>query len=296
VENIIDKDRSALAKSEIQFQKLIEENLLVMFLIDAISGEILAANKAASEFYGYGRQQLVGMPIERINGLTHEESFADAKSAFREECKMLRQRHRLASGEEREVEIYPSAFVFDGSHVLFCIVHDIRSRTGSYEPHANGRIGTESTASTRPSDGKKGAAIIDKEGEALKVLVVDDDYASRFLLKEVLKRHGHIDMASEGGEAVELVRIAIERRQPYRLICLEIIMAGMDGLEVLGKIRKLESSRKAKPAKVIMITAKNDFLTVKRAIERQCDHFLMKPIDKELLLNTLLRMGLIRSL
>lgn len=294
--SVIDRDLSEQAKSEIQFQKLIEDNRLVMFLIDAISGEILAANKAAIEFYGYGRKQLVGMLIEKINGSTHEEFFAEAKSAFRGECKKLRHWHRLASGEEREVEVYPSAFVFDGSHILFCIVHDIRNLTGSHEAHGDALRGTESDESTRPGDSQEAAATIGNQREPLKALVVDDDYVYRLLLEGILKPYGQIDSASEAPKAVDMVLIAIEGRCPYELICLDIMMAGMDGLEVLGKIRELETSHKVNPAKVIMITSQNDFHTVDQAIKKQCDYFLAKPIDRALLLNSLLRMGLISSL
>ena len=44
------------------------------------------------------------------------------------------------------------------------------------------------------------------------------------------------DFAYDGSEAVDVVRLAIEDRTPYDLICLDIMMPGMDGHQALAAI------------------------------------------------------------
>lgn len=64
-------------------------------------------------------------------------------------------------------------------------------------------------------------------------MVVDDDELNRGLLVRRLKKAGHaVDIAASGAEALALVN-----KQRYDLILLDIMMAKMDGFEVLEKIR-----------------------------------------------------------
>ena len=46
----------------------------------------------------------------------------------------------------------------------------------------------------------------------MKALIVEDDFTSRLLLQELLKPYGATHIAVNGREAVEAVRIAVERR------------------------------------------------------------------------------------
>ena len=130
----------------------------------------------------------------------------------------------------------------------------------------------------------------------MKTLIVEDEFTSRALLREILKRFGVPQIAMNGREGVEAVRTALETGAPFDLICLDIMMPEMDGQEALRRIRTLETQAGIDPekrAKVIMTTALADRNTVVEAINAQCDYFLVKPIDGRVLLDELRRFGLI---
>lgn len=130
----------------------------------------------------------------------------------------------------------------------------------------------------------------------MKTLIVEDEFTSRALLREILKRFGPPKIAMNGREGVELARAAIEAGEPFDLICLDIVMPEMDGQEALKRIRALEADAGIDPqrrAKVIMTTALADRDTVVEAINSQCDYFLVKPIDARILMEELRRLGLV---
>ncbi|MFW6242306.1 MAG: response regulator, partial [Thermodesulfobacteriota bacterium] len=71
----------------------------------------------------------------------------------------------------------------------------------------------------------------------MKILVVEDDFISRRILKEILTEHGDCDVVVDGDEAVQAFRLAREEGAPYQLICMDIMMPNKDGHEALQEIR-----------------------------------------------------------
>lgn len=120
---------TTLTQYDARFRMLFEESGSVMLLIEPCSGVIVNANRAASAFYGYTRERLLGMPISQINTLAAEEAALERERALCEERYHVNSRHRLACGEERDVEVYSSPIEIDGRHLLFSIVHDASART-----------------------------------------------------------------------------------------------------------------------------------------------------------------------
>ena len=108
---------------------LFEESGSVMLLVEPSGGVIVNANRAASAYYGYTRDRLIGLPISQINTLPSEETALEWERALREERTHFNFRHRLACGEERDVEVYSSPIDVDGRQLLFSIVHDVSART-----------------------------------------------------------------------------------------------------------------------------------------------------------------------
>ena len=130
----------------------------------------------------------------------------------------------------------------------------------------------------------------------MKTLIVEDDFTSRVLLGEILKRYGSPHVAVNGREAVDAVEAALRAGEPYDLVCLDIMLPEMDGQEALKEIRQLEDDARVAPrdrAKVIMTTAHADRANVIEAMRAQCDAFLVKPIAKTKLIEELRRLELI---
>ncbi len=117
-----------LRDSESRFRDLFENNGSILFVIDPDSGIITAANRAASAYYGYPLERLIGMPISQINTLSPDEVAQERLRAVREERNCFNFLHRLASGEFRHVEVYTTPTKVAGKTQLVSIVHDITER------------------------------------------------------------------------------------------------------------------------------------------------------------------------
>jgi len=130
----------------------------------------------------------------------------------------------------------------------------------------------------------------------MKTLIVEDDFTSRRILQEFIQSYGPFHIAVNGKEAVEAVRAALEWDEPYDLICLDIMMPEMDGQQALSEILLMQKARGiAGPdrVKIIMTTALADNANVMKALEQQCDCFLVKPIRKAKLMEALRKLALI---
>jgi two-component system chemotaxis response regulator CheY len=130
----------------------------------------------------------------------------------------------------------------------------------------------------------------------MKTLIVEDDFTNRLLLQELLKRYGPAHIAVNGVEAVKAVGLALEAGEPYKLICLDIMMPELDGHEALKQIRGLEEARgiwSTQGARVIMTTALSNIQNVNEAFRSLCDAYLVKPISKADLLKALQELKLI---
>ena len=111
-----------------------------------------------------------------------------------------------------------------------------------------------------------------------RILVVDDEEGIRHVLKQVLEYEGHeVKTAGGGGEALTLY----EEFSP-ELTFLDVKMARMDGLEVLGRIRESHPD-----ALVVMISGHGSIETAVEATRRGAYDFLEKPLDTDRILVTI---------
>ncbi len=115
----------ALAQSEKRYKSIFLDNLSVMLLIDPSSGDITDANPAAANYYGWTCAELRKMKITDINILQNEETISIKQKAAEVKSNHFFCRHRLASGEIRDVEVYSGPINFGHSQFLHSIVHDI---------------------------------------------------------------------------------------------------------------------------------------------------------------------------
>ena len=130
----------------------------------------------------------------------------------------------------------------------------------------------------------------------MKILIAEDDFASRKFMLRFLSKYGECDVTVDGMEAVDAFMMALEDEDPYDLVCLDIMMPVMDGYQALMGIRNLEKERHIpveKSAKIIMTTALNEEKNVKMAFELGCTIYSGKPIDQGRFEQALKKLGLI---
>lgn len=129
----------------------------------------------------------------------------------------------------------------------------------------------------------------------MKILLAEDDFASRKFMDRYLSQYGDCDITVDGEEAVDAFMMALDDEEPYDLVCLDVMMPVLDGYQVLKAIRGIESQRKIPKqdrVKVIMTTALNEERNVKKAFELGCEAYCGKPIDVDKFEKLLKKLGL----
>ena len=116
----------------------------------------------------------------------------------------------------------------------------------------------------------------------MKILIAEDEFLSREMLHIQLAKVGVCISAMNGQEAYDAFVRAYEEDDPYGLICLDVVMPQVDGIETLKKIRAYEESRGVFPGfqtRVIMTTAMDDAVNVIESFKSLCDGYLVKPVQ-----------------
>lgn len=113
----------------------------------------------------------------------------------------------------------------------------------------------------------------------MKVLIVDDSALDRLLLSVFFEEIAETDFVENGQEAIDAVVQTIGADSPYDLICLDIVMPVMDGLEALRQIRLTEKYNGLRRAKIFMITSSSSPDDMVTAIGTgDCDDYIVKPV------------------
>jgi len=119
----------ALRESEERFRMMFSQNSAVMLLVDPNDKQkILDVNKAAEEFYGYKRSQLLQMNMGKINVLQEEKRQILMDKAIKKPQNYFQFKHKLANDELKDVEVYASPIMQQDKKCMFVIVHDITER------------------------------------------------------------------------------------------------------------------------------------------------------------------------
>lgn len=105
------------------------------------------------------------------------------------------------------------------------------------------------------------------------ILVVDDAAFVRYTMKGILEKNGHTVVADtdSGSLALQLY----EKHKPD-IVLLDITMPGMNGIEILTKLRAMDSK-----AKVIMCSSMGQPAMLAETIERGALDFVIKPFKEE---------------
>lgn len=128
----------------------------------------------------------------------------------------------------------------------------------------------------------------------MKILIVDDEKISRKILLKKFKPFGDCTEVDNSTDALKQYDNAIEEKDPFDLISLDVSMPIMDGKQILAAIRKKEINQKVPKkdqVKIIMITSRMNMSTIKKCIQLKCNGYLAKPVNNYQLIENLERLG-----
>ena len=120
--------KNDLEESERAYRLLFEDHIAIKLLVDPTNRQIIKANRAASEYYGWSIEELENMKLDQINIVPSEKLRSDMNLAANHYRIYFEFKHRLAGGEIRDVEIFTSMTDYKGKEVLHCIIHDITDK------------------------------------------------------------------------------------------------------------------------------------------------------------------------
>ncbi|WP_421901684.1 response regulator [Maridesulfovibrio sp.] len=133
----------------------------------------------------------------------------------------------------------------------------------------------------------------------MRILIVEDELASRKFLTHVMTSYGECDAVEDGAEAVQAFTEALESGNRYDLICLDIMMPEMDGQEALKEIREIEKEFNIPhnlETKVMMTSALGDPSNVIEAYYKGgASIYLTKPLDVEKIREAMVDLGFLKK-
>ncbi len=107
----------------------------------------------------------------------------------------------------------------------------------------------------------------------MKILIAEDDFTSRSLLKLLLTKRGHdVVETANGAEAWQVM----QQPDAPPLAILDWMMPEIDGLDVCRRIRTLETDM---PPYIIMLTSKGEKADIVAGLEAGANDYLPKPYD-----------------
>jgi len=111
-----------------QYHNLFENDHVISLLINPENGQIVDANTAACNFYGYPKAQLLLKKIADLNISSEEEVYKEMTQAKNEERSFFYFRHKLADGQIKDVEVYSRPINLKGQLLLYSVINDITVR------------------------------------------------------------------------------------------------------------------------------------------------------------------------
>lgn len=123
-----EKLKEDLDEKDYLYSMLFNNHSSAILLIRPETGEIIDANKSALDYYGYKKEKITSMKIQNINTLSEIQVKNEMKLAAREKRNYFKFIHKIATGEERDVEVHSFPVKTHKEELLFSIIYDISDK------------------------------------------------------------------------------------------------------------------------------------------------------------------------
>jgi DNA-binding response OmpR family regulator len=119
----------------------------------------------------------------------------------------------------------------------------------------------------------------ESKGSGSRILIVDDDVHTLDILRRWLTREGYRTLCADGGAAcLDLLDQEGQGEADIDVIILDVMMPGIDGLQVCEQLRAKEAWR---GIPIMLLTAKDDMETRARGMTLGVSEYLTKPVNKK---------------
>lgn len=122
-----------ISEADSRYRSLFYDNHAAMMLLDPENGQIVDANPAACDFYGWSESALKSMNISDLNALTPDELESEWSKAADENRNYYQVKHRTANGETVDVEVYSGTIKISGKTLNYSFIHNNTERATALE-------------------------------------------------------------------------------------------------------------------------------------------------------------------
>jgi len=120
----------------------------------------------------------------------------------------------------------------------------------------------------------------------MRALVIDDSRAMRSILTGILEEIGfEVEQAKDAEDALSL----LEEHESFDLALVDWNLPEMNGLDLVKAVRNMTD---LKNLRLMMVTTETQLARVREALIAGADEYIMKPFDKEMLLEKLTLLGI----
>lgn len=125
-----------------------------------------------------------------------------------------------------------------------------------------------------------------KKPQDLKFIIIEDSTFSRLVLSNYMNDFGYtqVDLPEDSAEGWELIAESLVEGEPYDVVITDLNMPGIDGLEL---IKKIKSDPGSKDLKVLVISADAEKAVIDEVMQEGAEDYLVKPVGKKSLQDSL---------
>jgi two-component system chemotaxis response regulator CheY len=129
----------------------------------------------------------------------------------------------------------------------------------------------------------------------MRILIAEDNETCSLMLSTMCKLYGSVTAVADGEALIRTFTTALVKNQPFDLVCLDIMMPGLDGQACLRCIRAVEHGfgrTGGAGIKIIMTTSIDARDSIMMAFRAQCEGYLIKPVNWQSLTEAFTKIGI----